>query len=101
MGALELGHDPEHGHQEAQVRGHRRLQHQLPVGQVLDLRVEGIDGLVTRRQLLDHIAVAGQEGLGRPGQVPGDHGEQFDDLSFDGRELMLKFLSMQGHSQSL
>ncbi len=73
----------------------------LPVDQSLDLRVEGVDGLLTFGQHPDHLIVATQEGTGRPRQVFSDHGEQFDDLGFDCLQRALKFLSMLGHGQSL
>ncbi len=84
MGALELGHDPQHGEEEAQVRSHRCLQQDLPVDQFLDLRVESVDDLLAIDQNLQDLVVTGQKRLGRPGQVLGDQGEQFDDLGFDG-----------------
>ncbi|MGH7735537.1 MAG: hypothetical protein ACREOE_18045 [Gemmatimonadales bacterium] len=81
--------------------GMGRLQHDFPVDQFLDLRVEGVDDLVAFGQHADHLVVAAQESLGRLGQVLGDHGEQLDDLGFDGLELTLEFLSVLDHSQSL
>ena len=99
--AFKLGDDPQHGEQEAQVGGDGRLEQDLPVGHRLDLRVEGVDGLLALGQHLDHLAAAGQEGLGRPGQVLGHHGEQLDDLGLDSLQLTLKFLPRLSHSPSL
>ena len=84
MGALELGHDPQHGEQEAQVGSDGCLQQDLPVDQFLDLRVEGVDDLLAIDQDLHYLVVTGQKRLGGPGQVLGDQGEQFDDLGLDG-----------------
>src|SRR5260370_11566492 len=101
VGALELGRNPQHREQEAQVGSDGCLEQYLPVHQFLDLRVEGVDGPLTFGQHLDHLVVATQEGMSRPGHVLGDHGEQFDDLGFDCLERALKLLSMLGHSQIL
>ena len=78
---------------KAQVRGNGLLQEDFAVGQFLDRRVEGVDFQVTLGQRLDHLAVAIQERIGRPGQVLSDHGEQFHDLGFDSLKLAVKFLS--------
>ena len=101
VGTLQLGHDAQHREQEAQVGGDRRLQHDLPVGQFLDLRVQGVDHLLPFGQGPERICVAGQEGLGRPGQILGDHREQFDDLCLDGIQLALEFLTVLNHGQRL
>ena len=101
MGPLELGHDPQHGEQEAQVGSHRCLQQDLPVDQFLDLRIESVDDLLAIEQNLQYLIVAGQKRLGRPGQVLGDQGEQFDDLGLDGLQIVLKFLSALAHGTSL
>ena len=101
VGTLELGHDPQHGEQEAQVGSDRCLQQDFPVDQFLDLRVESVDDLLALEQNLQHLVVTGQQGLGRPGQVLGDHGEQFDDLGLDGLQVALKFLPVLAHGKSL
>ena len=101
VGTLELGHDPQHGEQEAQVGSHRCLQQDLPVDQFLDLRVESVDDLLAIEQNLQYLIVTGQKRLGRPGQVLGDQGEQFDDLGLDALEVVLKFLSALAHGKSL
>ena len=101
VGTLELGHDPQHRDQEAQVGSDRCLQQDFPVDQFLDLRVESVDDLLAFKQDLQHLVVAGQKGLGRPGQVLGDHGEQFDDLGLDGLQVALKFLPVLTHSESV
>jgi hypothetical protein len=94
-------HDSQHGEEEAQVGSDRSLEQDLPVGHPLDLRVEGVDGLLAFGQRLDHLAVTAQEGVRRPRQILGDHGEQFDDLGLDSLQLALKFLSLLAHNQSL
>jgi hypothetical protein len=101
MGTLEFGHDPQDRDQETQVRREGRLEHKLPVGQFLDPRVDVVDGPVTVRQPLDLLAIAAQQGIGRPRHVVGDHAEQFDDLGFDSLKLMVEYLPMVDHSQSL
>ncbi len=101
VGALELGHDSQHGEQEAKIRGDGRLQQDFPVDQFLDLRVEGVDDLVAFGQYPDHLMIATQQGSGRLGQVLRDHGEQLDDLSFDRLKLTLEFLPRLDHGQSL
>jgi hypothetical protein len=99
--ALELGHDPQHREQEAQVRGDGRLQQDLPVDQFLDLGVEGVDDLLAFGQRPEHLVAAGQQGLGGLGQILGDHGEQLDDLGLDGLQVTLEFPSGLDHAQSL
>ena len=80
------------------------MQQELPVGQVLDLGVQGVDNPVTLGQRPHHLGGATQEDLGRLGQVLSDHAEQFDDLGFDIAELTIEFLSFPSkgcHGQSL
>ena len=101
MGTLELGHDPQYGEQEAQVRSHRCLKQDFPVDQFLDLRVESVDDLLAIEKNLQDLIITGQKRLGRPGQVLGDQGEQFDDLGLDGLEVVLKFLPALAHAKSL
>ena len=44
--ALELGHDPQHRHQEAHVAGHRRLREQLVLGHLFEVGLELVDEAV-------------------------------------------------------
>ena len=98
----ELRHDPQHGEQEAQVGSHRCLQQDLPVRPVpRNFFLEQVDDLLAIEQHLQYLIVAGQKRLGRPGQVLGDQGEQFDDLGLDGLQIVLKFLSPLAHGASL
>ena len=101
VGALEFGQDPQHGEQEAQVISDGCLQQDLPVGQLLDLRVQGADELLALGQHREDLAVAGQQGVGRPGEILGDHGEHLDDLGLDGLKLTLEFLPALAHDQNL
>ena len=101
VGQLDLGHDPRHGEQEAQVRSDGRLQQDLLVDQFLDLRVEGADDLLAFGQHPGHLVAAGQEGIGRPRQVLSDHGEQLDDPGFNSLQLTLKFLPVLRHAQPI
>jgi hypothetical protein len=96
--ALELGHDPQYRQQEAQVGGDGRVQQDLAVDEFLDLRIEGVDDPVALGQQLECLVIATQEGLGRRGQVLGNHGEQLDDLDFDVFQLTLKLLAILSHS---
>ena len=72
---LKLGHDSQHREEEAQIRRHGRLEQDLPVGQALDLKVEGIDGPVALGQQRIGVAVAVKQRLGRHGQALSDHRE--------------------------
>jgi hypothetical protein len=95
--ALELGHDAQHGQQEPEVAGHRRLHQDGPAGQGLQLGVEALDGLVPLGQQLDHLVVAGEQGVGGPVQVLGQHAEQLDDPGLDGVQLLLEVLPVLRH----
>ena len=101
VGAFQFGHDAQHGQQEAQVGGDRRLQRDLPVGQFLDFRVQRVDDLLALGHRPERISIAVEQGIGRPGQIFGDHGEQLDDLGLDSLQLTLKFRSRLSHSLSL
>jgi hypothetical protein len=50
VGPLQLRHRPQHRKQEAQVVRDRRLQQDVPVDELLDLRIEGIDDPVALGQ---------------------------------------------------
>jgi hypothetical protein len=101
VGALQLRHDAQHRQQEPQVGGHRSLQQDLPVGQVLDLDVEGVDGAVALGQRQVGLVVPGQQRLGGQRHALGDHREQLDDLALDGLELVVELLPVLVHGRSL
>src|SRR5262249_21350038 len=96
--ALKLGHDAEHRQQEAQVIRYRGLKEDLPDDQVLDLRVERVDGPLSLGKDPPRLAAAGQQGLGCLGQILGDEGEQLDDLRLDVLQLTLELLSVPDHT---
>jgi len=96
--AFEFGHDAQHREQEAQVIRDRGLKHDLADDQVLDLGIERVDGPLSLGQDLARLAAAGQQGLGRLGQVLRDEGEQLDDLRLDVLQLALELLSVPDHT---
>ena len=95
--SLEVGQDPQHREQEAQVTSDRRLQQDLPVDLFLDLRVEGVDDLLAFGHYPEYLVAATEQGIGCPRQVFGDRGEQFDDLGLDGLQFAVNFLPVRGH----
>ena len=48
----------------------------------------------------DALVVAAEEGIGGPGHVRGDQGEQFNDHGIDGIQITLKCLPKLGHTKT-
>ena len=66
---LELGDDPEHRHDEAQVGGHRRLPAEQEVAALGERHVHGVDLVVGLEGQLGQRRVAGAEALAHPLEV--------------------------------
>ena len=101
VGALQFRRDPQHGHQEPQVRGDRRLQQDLPAYQLLDLTVEGVDGPIPLGQPSGNLVAAAQQRLSHPGQIFANRGEQLNNLDVDRIQLARELTTLLGHSHPL
>ena len=100
--SLELGHDPQHGHQHPQAaRGRAGHGDELAVDQFLDRKLQRVNGLISGHDDSSRIAIVVEEGSRRRRQALAHHRKQPQNLLVDVSERRLDGERRWSSSRSL